>query len=327
MRKHLRISWQSKEANRTNTTMKQLWVEKYRPNTVADYVFRDENQKAQVEQWIKDKSIPHLLLSGSPGIGKTTLAKMLLNEMGINDFDVLTANGSKEGRKIEWVDKLISFCQIIPFGPFKVVLIDEADYLNPNSTQPALRNLMEDYSHSVRFIMTCNYPNKIIPALHSRCQGFHIETVDRDEFTARVATILLKELIDIDIDTLDTYVKATYPDMRKCINLVQMNSGTGVLVSPDKDDKSQSDWRLSMVQLFKQGKISEARKLVCKNARPEEMEEIYRWLYDNLELISKDEAVQDKIVLVIKQGLVDHVSVADAEINLAATLIRIANLV
>ena len=307
--------------------MKQLWVEKYRPNTVADYVFRDENQKAQVEQWIKDKSIPHLLLSGSPGIGKTTLAKMLLNEMGINDFDVLTANGSKEGRKIEWVDKLISFCQIIPFGPFKVVLIDEADYLNPNSTQPALRNLMEDYSHSVRFIMTCNYPNKIIPALHSRCQGFHIETVDRDEFTARVATILLKELIDIDIDTLDTYVKATYPDMRKCINLVQMNSGTGVLMSPDKDDKSQSDWRLSMVQLFKQGKISEARKLVCKNARPEEMEEIYRWLYDNLELISKDEAIQDKIVLVIKQGLVDHVSVADAEINLAATLIRIANLV
>ena len=124
--------------------MKELWVEKYRPKTVEDYVFRDENQKAQIQQWIKDKSIPHLLLSGSPGIGKTTLAKMLLNEMGINDFDVLIANGSKEGRKIEWVDKVINFCQIIPFGPFKVVLIDEADYLNPNSTQPALRNLMED---------------------------------------------------------------------------------------------------------------------------------------------------------------------------------------
>ena len=307
--------------------MKELWVEKYRPNTVEDYVFRDDNQKAQVQQWIKDKSIPHLLLSGSPGIGKTTLAKMLLNEMGINDFDVLVANGSKEGRKIEWVDKLISFCQIIPFGPFKVVLIDEADYLNPNSTQPALRNLMEDYSHSVRFIMTCNYPNKIIPALHSRCQGFHIETVDREEFTARVATILINESIEIDLDTLDTYVKATYPDMRKCINLVQMNSGTGTLLPPDKGDKSQSDWRLSMVQLFKQGKITDARKLVCKNARPEEMEEIYRWLYDNLDLISAEETIQDKAVLIIKQGLVDHNSVADAEINLAATLIRIANLV
>jgi len=307
--------------------MKELWVEKYRPKTVEDYVFRDENQKAQIQQWIKDKSIPHLLLSGSPGIGKTTLAKMLLNEMGINDFDVLIANGSKEGRKIEWVDKVINFCQIIPFGPFKVVLIDEADYLNPNSTQPALRNLMEDYSHSVRFIMTCNYPNKIIPALHSRCQGFHIETVDKDEFTARVATILIKEQIEIDIDTLDTYVKATYPDMRKCINLVQMNSSSGALITPDKNDKSESDWRLAMVQLFKQGKIGEARKLVCKSARPDEMEEIYRWLYDNLELISTDESIQDKAVLAIKQGLVDHVSVADAEINLAATLIRIANLV
>jgi DNA polymerase III delta prime subunit len=307
--------------------MKYLWVEKYRPNTVEDYVFRDDNQKAQVQQWIKDKSIPHLLLSGSPGIGKTTLAKMLLNEMGINDFDVLVANGSKEGRKIEWVDKLISFCQIIPFGPFKVVLIDEADYLNPNSTQPALRNLMEDYSHSVRFIMTCNYPNKIIPALHSRCQGFHIETVDREEFTARVATILINESIELDLDTLDTYVKATYPDMRKCINLVQMNSSTGTLLPPDKGDKSQSDWRLAMVQLFKQGKIADARKLVCKNARPEEMEEIYRWLYDNLDLISTEETIQDKAVLIIKQGLVDHNSVADAEINLAATLIRIANLV
>jgi DNA polymerase III delta prime subunit len=307
--------------------MKELWVEKYRPNKVEDYVFRDENQKSQIEQWIKDKSIPHLLLSGSPGIGKTTLAKMLLNEMGINDFDVLTSNGSKEGRKIEWVDKVINFCQIIPFGPFKVVLIDEADYLNPNSTQPALRNLMEDYSHSVRFIMTCNYPNKIIPALHSRCQGFHIETVDKEEFTARVATILINENVEIDLDTLDTFVKATYPDMRKCINLVQMNSGGGKLLPPDKGDKSQSDWRLAMVQLFKQGKISDARKLVCKNARPEEMEEIYRWLYDNLELISADELIQDKAVLIIKQGLVDHNSVADAEINLAATLIRIANLV
>jgi DNA polymerase III delta prime subunit len=310
-----------------NEQLKELWVEKYRPKTAADYVFRDENQKAQVDQWIKNKSIPHLLLSGSPGIGKTTLAKMLLNEMEINEFDILTANGSKEGRKIEWVDKLINFCQIVPFGPFKVVLIDEADYLNKESVQPALRNLMEDYSSHVRFIMTCNYPNKIIPALHSRCQGFHIETVDRDEFTARVATILVNEKIDLDLDTLDTYVKATYPDMRKCINLVQMNSGTGTLLSPDKSDKSEADWRLAMVQLFKQGKISDARKLVCKNARSDEMEEIYRWLYDNLDLISKDEIIQDKIVLAIKQGLVDHNSVADTEINLAATLIRIAHLV
>jgi DNA polymerase III delta prime subunit len=306
--------------------LKYLWVEKYRPTTIDEYVFRDDGQKQQIESWIKQQEIPHLLFSGSAGIGKTTLAKILCNELDINEYDIMFSNGSKEGRKIEWVDKLISFCQTIPFGAFKVVIIDEADFLNPMSVQPALRNLMEDYSSTVRFILTCNYPQKIIPALHSRCQGFHIETVDREEFTARVATILIKESIDLDLDTLDTYVKATYPDLRKCINSVQMNSGTGVLLPPNKSDKNEADWRLDMVTMFKAGKINEARKMICKAARPEEMEDIYRWLYDNLDLISENEAVQDKAILVIKQGLVDHTLVADPEINLAATLIRIAAL-
>ena len=306
--------------------MNYLWVERYRPSTIDEYVFRDDGQKQQIESWIKQQEIPHLLFSGSAGIGKTTLAKILCNELDINEYDIMFSNGSKEGRKIEWVDKLISFCQTIPFGAFKVVIIDEADFLNPMSVQPALRNLMEDYSSTVRFILTCNYPQKIIPALHSRCQGFHIETVDREEFTARVATILIKESIDLDIDTLDTYVKATYPDLRKCINSVQMNSGTGVLLPPNKSDKNEADWRLDMVTMFKAGKINEARKMICKAARPEEMEDIYRWLYDNLDLISEHEAIQDKAILVIKQGLVDHTLVADPEINLAATLIRIAAL-
>ncbi len=307
--------------------MKQLWVEKYRPKEIKDYVFRDDNQRGMVESWIKEGNIPHLLLSGSPGIGKTTLAKMLINEVGVNEFDVLIGNGSKEGRKVEWVDKLIAFCQTIPFGPFKVVLIDEADYMNPHSTQPALRNLMEEYSSYIRFILTCNYPNRIIPAIHSRCQGFHVESVDKDEFTARVATILVNEDIELDLDTLDTFVKATYPDLRKCINLVQQNSTTGKLLPPNKGDKSAADWQINMVELFKAGKIQEARKLVCKSAQPDEMEDIYRWLYDNLELISDDEITQDKAILIIKQGLVDHTLIADPEINLAATMIKLANLV
>lgn len=305
--------------------MKELWVEKYRPKTIKEYVFRDENQKIQIESWIKDQSIPHLLFSGGAGIGKTTLAKVLMNELDVNPYDVLEINASRTNSVDDVRDKIVNFSRIIPFGSFKVVLLDEADYLSVNA-QAALRGVMEEYHHTVRFILTCNYPNKIIPALHSRCQGFHIETVDKDEFTARVATILVSESIDVDLDTLDTYVKATYPDLRKCINMVQMNSGTGVLLAPNKSDKNEADWRLDMVRLFKAGKISEARKLVCKTARPEEMEEIYRWLYDNLEVISEDEAVQDKAILVIKQGLVDHTLVADPEINLAATLIRIAAL-
>jgi DNA polymerase III delta prime subunit len=304
--------------------MKELWTEKYRPDTLDGYVFADELQKGQIENWIKEGSIPHLMFSGNAGVGKTTLAKILINKLGVQDTDVLYANGSKEGRKIEWVDKLIGFCQTMPFGDVKVVLIDEADYLNAQSVQPALRNLMEEYSHSVRFILTCNYPNKIIPPLHSRCQRLHIEKTDLTEFTARVATILVEENIEFDLDTLDTYVKGTYPDLRKCINNLQMNSLNDKLEKPESVDNS-SDYRVAMVDLFKNGKISEARKLICGQARPEEMEEIYRWLYDNVELFGT-ETQQDKAVLIIKDGLVNHSLVADAEINLAATLIRLSHL-
>ena len=184
---------------------------------------------------------------------------------------------------------------------------------------------MEEYHTTARFILTCNYPNRIIPALHSRCQGFHIERVDVTEFTARVATILVEESVEFDLDTLDTFVRATYPDLRKCINMVQMNSMDGKLHSPEKGDAGEADYKLEMVEMFKAGKISDARKLVCSQARPEEMEEIYRWLYDNITIFG-DESKQDKAILIIKQGLVDHTLVIDPEINLAATLIRLAHL-
>jgi DNA polymerase III delta prime subunit len=184
---------------------------------------------------------------------------------------------------------------------------------------------MEEYHHTARFILTCNYPNRIIPAIHSRCQGFHIAKIDQTEFTARVAEILITEDVELDLDTLDTYVKATYPDLRKCINTVQMNVQDNILLKPAESDASGSDWKIQMVELFKAGKILEARKLLCGAVRPEEMEEIYRWLYDNIELFGSEEQ-QDNAVLVIKQGLVDHTLVADPEINLAATLIRLARI-
>jgi DNA polymerase III delta prime subunit len=303
--------------------MKELWVEKYRPKTVEGYVFRDEHQKSQIQQWIKDGSIPHLLLSGNAGIGKTTLAKILFNELKVQEYDILEINASRTNSVDDVRDKIVNFVQMIPFGDFKVVLLDEADYLSPNA-QAALRGVMEEYHTTARFILTCNYPNKIIPAIHSRCQGFHIAKVDQTEFTARMATILMEENIVFDLDTLDTFVKATYPDLRKCINMVQMNSMDGALHTPEKGDSGGADYKIEMVELFKKGKIQEARKLVCGQARPEEMDEIYRWLYDNIEIFG-DEARQDKAVLIIKQGLVDHTLVIDPEINLAATMIRLAN--
>ena len=304
--------------------MKELWVEKYRPSTVDGYVFRDNAQRQQVNQWITDGTIPHLLFSGNAGIGKTTLAKILLNQLEINDLDVLEINASRTNSVEDVRDKVVNFVQMIPFGDFKVVLLDEADYLSPNA-QAALRGVMEEYHTTARFILTCNYPNRIIPALHSRCQGFHIERIDQTEFTARVAEIVLTEGVTPDLDILDTYVKATYPDLRKCINTVQMNSQTGTLLNKNADDGATDDYKLKMVDLFKAGKITEARKLICSQVLPEEMDEIYRWLYDNIELFG-DEEQQNSAVLIIKQGLVDHALVADPEINLAATLIRLGRL-
>ena len=304
--------------------MKDLWVEKYRPKNLDGYVFRDENQRKQAQNWIKEKSIPHLLFSGAAGIGKTTMAKILINELGIEEFDVLEINASRTNSVDEVRNKITNFVQMIPFGPFKVVLLDEADYLSPNA-QAALRGVMEEYHTTARFILTCNYPNRIIPALHSRCQGFHIERIDQTEFTARVAEIVLTEGVTPDLDVLDTYVKATYPDLRKCINMVQMNCVDGALVPPAKADAGDADYKIQMVELFKQGKIRDARKLVCSQVRPEEIEDIYKWLYDNIDLFG-DEEKQESAILIIKQGLVDHTLVSDPEINLAATLIRLARL-
>jgi replication factor C small subunit len=252
------------------------------------------------------------------------MAKMLISEIGIEEYDVLEINASRTNSVDDVRDKITNFVSMIPFGPFKVVLLDEADYLSHNA-QGALRGVMEEYHQTARFILTCNKLHLIMDAIKSRCQHFHFKKIDPTEFTARVATILVNENIEFDLDTLDTYVKATYPDLRKCINNVQMNSLDGKLQAPEFNDAS-TDYRIEMVELFKKGKISEARKLLCSQARPEEMEDIYRWIYDNVNLFGTDEETQDSAILIIKQGLVDHALVSDAEINLSATLIRLARL-
>lgn len=305
--------------------MKELWTEKYRPRRVSEYVFRDESQKKQILSWIKDRTIPHLLLSGSPGIGKTTLSKVLLNEIEIPEFDILEVNASRE-TGIDFIrDKIVPFISMIPFGPFKVVLLDEADRLSQQA-QDSLKGIIEEYSSTARFILTCNTPTRILPPLHSRLQHYHFNSIDQTEFTARAATILVEENIEFDLDTLDTYVKSVYPDLRKCINLLQQNSGDGILSNPKDEDSGITDYKIEMVELFKQGRIHDARKLLCGRARPDEMESIYRWCYDNLDLFGSTDETKDSALLIIKQGLVDHSIIADPEINLAATLVKLSRL-
>ena len=299
-----------------------LWTEKFRPDTLDGYVFSNEAQKKKIQSWINDKTIPHLLFSGPAGVGKTTLAKILIKGCGVEEYDLLEINASRETGVDTIRDKITGFVQTMPFGDFKVVLLDEADYISAHG-QAALRGVMEMYASSARFILTCNYPNRIIPALHSRCQGFHIDKIDPTEFTARVAEVLITEEVEFDLDTLDSYVKATYPDLRKCLNNLQENSTSGKLESATGDSGSSADYKLEVVNMMKNKRYTDARKLLCASVRGDEMEELYRWMYDSLDLWGETEEQQDNAILTIRTGLVNHSFVADPEINLSATLIEL----
>lgn len=305
--------------------MRELWTEKYRPTTIDGYVFTDAGTRDQIEDWIKEKSVPHMLLHGPAGTGKTTLAKILVNQLGIDDFDFLQVNASRDNGVDFLKTKIEGFVSTMPFGNLKIVLLDEADYLS-GPAQGILRGLMETYQAQARFILTCNFVHKIIPPLRSRCCELKIDKTDQTEFTARVATVLVTEEVQFDLDTLDSYVRATYPDLRKCLNLVQSNSNTGTLTHPKESDTGTQDYKLAMVELFKAGRIRDARKLLCSQARPEEMEEIFRWMYDNLDLWSAKPEGQDEAIMIIRKGMVNHASCADAEINLSATIVELSQI-
>jgi len=293
-----------------------LWVEKYRPQDLSTYV-GNENLKTKVERFLDDGNVPHLLLYGRAGGGKTTLAKIIVNHV---NCDYLYINASDE-RNIDLVrDKLKTFASSVGFKPMKVVILDEADYLNVNSAQPALRNLMETFSAHCRFILTCNYVEKIIDPIQSRCQTYKIVPPSKKEVALHSKTILEKEQISFDLDDLALVVTAGYPDMRKVINELQRMSIDGKL-SVDKDGMIHNEFKLQFLDAIRNGEsLGTIRKMVA-DSNFTEYTELYRLLYDEVESFGVEK--MPEIIADISKGSYQDVLVVDKEINFIATVSQI----
>lgn len=301
----------------------KLWVERYRPKTVDEYIFHDASHRASIEQMIADGTIPHLLFSGVQGSGKTTIALVLINELNVDPTDVLTINASDENSVDVMRDKIKSFVSTFAMGDFKIVHLEEADYITGNG-QAVLRRMMEEYADSARFILTCNYENKIIPAVKSRCQQFRFQKHDIEEVTESVAKILLKEKIKFDLDDLDNYVRVGYPDIRKIINMLQQNSQNGHL-APINADGEAGDYKFELLDLISNDDWFKARKLTCGEVAAEEWEDVYRFLYENIDKSTKFSKTEkwEEAIVIIAEHLYKHSLVADPEINAAAMFIRL----
>ncbi len=306
--------------------LEKLWVEKYRPNKVEEYIFQDKKQRLAILQMLAEGSIPHLLLSGVQGSGKTTLSKMLVAELNLDETDVLTINASDENSVDVIRDKIKSFISTFAMGSFKVVRLEEADYISLNG-QGVLRQMMEEYADVARFILTCNYEHKIIPAIKSRCQQFRFKAFDKDDIAERIAIILVSEKVRFDLSMVDMYVSAGYPDIRKIINMLQQNTIDGELHTPS-DNTGNTDYKFAAIELLERDAWDEIRTLLCSSVPAEEWEDVYRFMYENLNKSAKfsNKSKWEAGMVVINDHLYRHGIVADPEINAAAMFIRLSQI-
>lgn len=310
----------------TNKIEHFLWQEKYRPTTLADYINSNTELAAKAPIWIEQRQIPHMILVGPVGTGKTTLAMILANHVAMDPADILFINASTHN-SVETIRNTInSFAYTSSLGGgLKVVILDEADRLSVQA-QDSLRATIEEVSMHVRFIMTGNHGHKFTEASTSRLERFQVSKPDYLQVLERSVYILDKENVEFDAQTLETIIGICNNDLRKVIQELQRRSTTGVLQLPDASDKIEASYRYELLDLIVAGDWNQARKIVCKQVQGDEWDDLYRFMYLNISKNSKfaeDSDEYGEAIVYIAEHLYRHAYVADPEINCAAMFIKI----
>jgi replication factor C small subunit len=298
-----------------------LWVEKYRPTKLEDYV-GNEHLKTKVGVFIENNDIPHLLLYGKAGTGKTTLAKLIVKSI---DCDYMIINASDE-RNVDTIrDKVKGFASSMGFKKWKVVVLDEVDYMS-HLAQPMLRNIMETFSGHCRFILTCNYVEKVIDPIQSRCQAFQIIPPTKKDVAVQMSKILKSEEIEFDVKDLVPIIDSSYPDIRKVINTCQMNSHKGKL-KIDVQNLLENDYKIKILDILKSNDDKRNKYMKIRQAlidsKVTDFSDLFTMLYDKVDEYAAENT--SNVILLLSDGQYKCSSAIDKEIPTAATLIQILN--
>ena len=299
-----------------------LWVERYRPTKLENYI-GNEHLKSKVDVYLKSGDMPHLLLFGRAGTGKTTLAKMLVNSI---ECDYLYINASDENSVDTVRNKVRNFASTIGFKDMKIIILDECDYITPNA-QAALRNLMETFSKHCRFILTCNFVERIIDPIQSRCQSFQIVPPSKKEVAVHLHNILTEEEVACKMDDVVSLVNAGYPDIRRVINSAQRQVVDGMLVI-DEQALMENDYKLTLIEILKKDNKKDAFKKIRKllaDSKVTDFSDGFRLLYDTLDDWASGHTAE--VILVLAEGQRDDIVVVDKEINFMATMVKILTII
>ena len=292
-----------------------LWVEKYRPSDLSTYI-GNEHLKSKVSIYLESEDVPHLLLYGKAGTGKTTLAKIVVKNI---DCDYMYINASDENKVDDVRNKIKTFASSVGFRPLKVVILDECDYLTPNA-QAALRNLMETFSKHCRFILTCNYVERIIDPIQSRCQSYKVVPPSKKEVAQQMVNILKQENCTFELDDVALIVNAGYPDIRRVINSAQRQIVDGKL-KIDTSSVIQNNYKLQLLEMLSNGsKLNDVRQLIADNSISD-YSELFRLLYDEVDNYGNGK--QSECIMNIAEAQYQDVHVVDKEINFMSLIIRL----